>query len=347
MVNETNVLDKSLDSAFEEEELDNTIDINDKEIDNSNETDTTSENEETLETLMQEFQSKTEKKDNKTNNNINNSEQITEQQSNKSKGNNNSKDLIDANGNVIAKAGAERRFYEENIRLKKEKEHFNTRVLPTIKQNYEAMRTKIASYEEAFKAMRADDLDASEISTGIALIRNWKKSPEETIKYLLTQAKSYGINIDNVTNSGVDMAAINQMLDEKLQPFVQERENAYREQQIKQQSRQIYNNFMYKFPDAAKHKKEIAYIMNKNPNMSLDAIYYQLKNHYLENGYDFNVPLEEIINKNNQKTNNVKNFNSPNTNQTINTQQIKTNIASINKSYEDIIKESMKNYKRK
>lgn len=343
MIDENNVLDEGLDKAFDTD--DNIIDISDT-GENINETETetnASEQEETLEGLMQEFQSKTTKENNKSNNTVDNSKQITEQSTNKSRGNNNSKDLVDKDGNIIAKAGAERRFYEENLRLKRERDHFNTNTLPIIKKNYESMRIRVASYENAMKAMKADDLTPEDVSMGIDLIRSWKKSPEETMKFLLTQAKSYGINIKD-DNSATDMAAISQMLDQKLQPFIQERENIIRNQQISQRSKQIYDDFINRYPDAKIHAKELAYLYRKNPNMNLDGVYYQLKNHYLENGYDFNTPLEEIINK---KPNNTVPFSSPNVNQTINAQKIKQPIASVNKSYDDIIKETMLNFKRK
>lgn len=343
MSNEINTLDEGLDKAFDTDE--NVIDISESDgIDNDVETETNnSEKEETLEGLMQEFQGKTTKESNKSDNTVNNTKQTTEQSTNKSKGNNNSKDLVDKDGNIIAKAGAERRFYEENLRLKRERDNFNTNTLPIIKKNYESMRIKVASYENAMKAMKADDLSPDDVSMGIELIRSWKKSPEETMKFLLTQAKSYGINIQS-DNSATDMAAISQMLDQKLQPFIQERENIIRNQQISQRSKQIYNDFVNRYPDAKIHAKELAYLYRKNPNMGLDGVYYQLKNHYLENGYNFNTPLAEIINK---KPNNTVPFNSPNVNQTVNAQKIKQPIASVNKSYDDIIKETMLNFKRK
>lgn len=344
-MDDKNALDNELDTAFEDDIDNDVIDIKDNDT-NVDENETISNEETTLESLMQEVQAKTEKKDNKIDTNINNIKQNAEQSNNKQPRNNNSKDLTDANGNIIAKAGAERRFYEENVRLKKEKEDFTNRVLPTIRKNYEDMRTKAIAYETAFKALKADDLTPEEINSGIELIRNWKKSPEDTMKFLLTQAKSYGINLDNTT-SGVDMAAISQMFDQKLQPFIQERENAIREQEIKNKSRMIYDNFMRSFPDAKIHNKELAILARKYPERSLDALYYQLKNHYLEHGYDFNTPLAEIINKTNTKPNNSVAFSNIQTNQTINAQNIKQPIASVNRSYEDIIKETMKTFKRK
>ena len=313
------------------------IGVDDEKIEES------SDENDTLENIMQEAQGTSKQKSDTTDQEINNVEQI-KKQSTKQRGNNNSQDLVDANGNIIAKAGAERRFYEENVKLKRDKEIFNTKVLPTLKENYNNMLAKVQAYDETFKALRADDLTPDDIQTGLELVRQWKKSPADTMKFLLTQAKSYGINVDGV-NSGVDAAAINQMLDQKLQPFIQEREQREQERQIQIKAKKTYDDFMSKYPDAINHTDELAYLYKRNPNMSLDAIYYQLRNHYAENGYDFNTPLAEILNSRKQKPNRAS-FNSTNVNQNLNAAKIQPSIASVNKSYDAIIKEVLKNNKK-
>lgn len=331
-------IDTELDNIMNgvDEDFDD-LDTNDEKIEES------SEKLDTLENIMQDVQETSKQKGNTTDQEINNVEQ-TKKQSTKQRGNNNSQDLVDAEGNIIAKAGAERRFYEENVKLKRDKEIFNTKVLPTLKENYNNMLAKVQAYDETFKALRADDLTPDDIQTGLELVRQWKKSPADTMKFLLTQAKSYGINIDGV-NSGVDAAAINQMLDQKLQPFIQEREQREQERQIQEKAKRTYDDFISKYPDAINHTDELAYLYKKNPNMSLDAIYYQLRNHYAENGYDFNTPLAEILNSRKQKPNRAS-FNSTNVNQNLNAATIQPSIASVNKSYDAIIKEVMRNNKK-
>lgn len=338
-LNVTNDIDNELDNIMNS--VDEDIDENTGENNETSE-ESTQEND-TLEDIMQEVQDTSKQKSDTTDKNINTDEQI-KKQPNKQRGNNNPQDLVDENGNVIAKAGAERRFYEENVKLKRDKEIFNTKVLPTLKENYNNMLAKVQAYDETFKALRADDLTTDDIQTGLELVRQWKKSPADTLKFLLTQAKSYGINIEGI-NNGVDTAAINQMLDQKLQPFMQEREQKEQERLIQQKAKRTYDDFMTKYPDAINHTDELAFLYKRNPNMSLDAIYYQLRNHYAENGYDFNTPLAEILNNRKQKPNKTS-FNSVNINQDLNGTKIQPSIASINKSYDAIIKEVLKNNKK-
>lgn len=288
---ENNLLDDQLDDAFntEGDSFNDTTEENQQQESNDFE-----EGSESLDDLIKDLQTDSTKEDQKIDKEINNTQQNIQQSTNKRTRNNNSKDLVDENGNVIAKAGAERRFYEENVRLKRDRDVFNTQVLPKIREQYDAMKQRVETYQQTFDALRANDMTPEEIQTGIELMRKWKQSPQDTLKYLLTNAKSYGINVDSLT-SGVDVAAINQMLDEKLQPFMQEREARLQEVQIKNQARNEYNNFMQRFPDAKVHTKELAYLIRKQPNLSLDSAYYMLRSHYAENGFDFNTPLEQIL----------------------------------------------------
>lgn len=333
----SNENENSLDEAFDE-----IINTNDENFGLNDETFTETEDKvETLEELMSEGEQKSTQTDSKDNQEININEQNSKQQSNKSKGNNNSQDLVDENGNVLAKAGAERRFYEENQKLKREKEIFNNKVMPQIKQEYNTMVAKINAYNETFKSMQMGDLSTEDIQLGMELIRQWKQSPKDTINFLLTQAKSYGINIDE--NGKSDMAAINQMLDQKLQPFLQERELRDKQIQARQNAENIYNNFMSKYPDAKNHVDEIAYLYKRNPNQSLDAIYFQLQNYYLRNNYDFNTPLAEIQK---QKQQNKNTFNGINVNQNVKASNIQAPIAKANASFDTIIREAMKSVKK-
>ena len=342
MSNETlDQFDQSFNEALTDvEDTDDTLDLTDNVQNEDNKTTEVGEPE-SLDDLMQQIQEGKSEKSDLSDKKVDNTEQTSKQQPNKSKRNNNSQDLLDENGNVIAKAGAERRFYEENIKLKRDRDIFNTQVMPKLRQNYDAMVSRVKAYEDAMKSMQSGDLTPQDIQTGMELIRQWKKSPQDTLKFLLTQAKSYGINVEGF--GGVDVSAINQMLDEKLKPFIQEREANLQRQQIHDQSIKQYNDFIQRYPDAEKHTEELAYLLRKNPSMSLDAVYFMLRNHYSTKGYDFNTPLAEILQKN-AKT--QVNMTMPHTNPGNNVEKVTQTVAPINKSYDTIIREVLKNAKK-
>ena len=339
MSNETlDQFDKNLSTGLDDDE-DITLDLEDDTDDTIEPSKT--EEPSNLEDLIKDAQGLETKTSSPDNTEINQTKQTNEQKSIKSKRNNTSQDLVDENGNIIAKAGAERRFYEENVKLKRDRDIFNTQVMPKLRQNYDAMVARVKAYEDAMSSMKSGDLTPEDVQTGMDLIRQWKKSPQETLKFLLTQAKGYGINIEGV--GGIDTNAINQMLDEKLKPFMQEREAKLQQQQIQQRSIQQYNDFIQRYPDAERHTEELAYLLRKNPNMSLDAVYFMLRNHYSTKGYDFNTPLAEILQKG---VNNKVNMTMPHTNPDNNVEKITQKVAPINKSYDSIIKDVLRNAKK-
>lgn len=334
-------LDDLLNESFTDDDGE---EFNDENSDIETENDGFKEEDNSLEALMSDSQEESKKKTDKSDKDVDSSKQINEQKQNKSRSGNNSKDLVDKDGNIIAKAGAERRFYEENVKLKRERDDFNNRVIPTIRQQYDAMVAKVTSYDQAFQAMKAQDMTPEDVNLGIELIRQWKQDPKKTIDFLLTQAKSYGINV-NDDPTGINMQAINQMLDEKLKPFIQEREIRQKDIEVTNRARQVHDEFLNNYPDARVHTKELAYLVRQNPNLSLDAIYYKLKSHYAEKGYDFNTPLEEILQNRQTMSTKTSDFGSINTNQNVPMQPIKQNIASVSKSYDSIIKEALKSNK--
>lgn len=340
MDNEENGIESQLDSAINEEN-DSFGSDNSVTGDNNEEN---SEGTESLDDIMSSISQKTTKTGqqnvDKVGTTTQNTQRTTQQ---RQRGSNNSGDLVDKDGNIIAKAGAERRFYEQAMRLKQERDVFHSQVLPKLRKNYSELQSRVKSYTAAMEALKANDLSSDDIQTGIELIRQWRKSPADTMKFLLTQAKSYGINIDDGTKSTTDLAAISQMIDEKLRPFNQERENAQRVQQIRQNATSAYKGFINKYPDVRNHTNEIAYLLKSDPSLSLDTAYYVLRNYYSTKGYNFNTPLAEI---NKQKSKNNASFNMPNVNQTNQTANVSGKVASINSSYKDIIKDVLKNVKR-
>lgn len=339
MSNETlDQFDKNLSTGLDDDD-DITLDLEDDTDDTIEPSKT--EEPSNLEDLIKDAQGLETKTSSPDNTEVNQTKQTNEQKPIKPKRNNTSQDLVDENGNIIAKAGAERRFYEENVKLKRDRDIFNTQVMPKLRQNYDAMVARVKAYEDAMSSMKSGDLTPEDVQTGMDLIRQWKKSPQETLKFLLTQAKGYGINIEGV--GGIDTNAINQMLDEKLKPFMQEREAKLQQQQIQQRSIQQYNDFIQRYPDAERHTEELAYLLRKNPNMSLDAVYFMLRNHYSTKGYDFNTPLAEILQKG---VNNKVNMTMPHTNPDNNVEKITQKVAPINKSYDSIIKDVLRNAKK-
>ena len=252
-----------------------------------------------------------------------------------------SQDLVDANGNVIAKAGAERRFYEENQRMKHEMANFNNVVLPQIRQQYQEMQTELANYKGIVEGLHAQDLSPQDIQSGLDFVRNWRKNPKEVVKFLLTSLQSSGIDIDiDGMQASSQAAAIKQMIDEKFEPFMKEREEAERIAKEEAEVEQNYNAFITQYPDSVVHDKALAFMIRKDPTLTPEVAYLRLKNYYLRNNLDFSKSLEEIAQEKQTKPNTGIPQN-PNVSENVVTKQRQQRVASVGTSINDIIKGAM------
>ena len=244
-------------------------------------------------------------------------------------------DLVDRDGNVIARGGKERRFYET---AQKERQRADT-----LTNEINTLRTKVEAFEGTANLPNQYNLTPEELTTGAQLISAFKDNPVDTIKYLLTEAQSAGHNIEGV-GQGTDVAALGKMLDDKLSPLTTERQQTLEHQQRQEQATQIYDQFMSSYPDSAVHQDTLAQLLERDTTLSPEAAYFKLKSFYLEKGLDWNTPLDvheqniqaQVQTKENTQSS-LPSGSTPADNVTDAAQ-----IASVDTDMEDIIKDSMR-----
>ena len=196
-------------------------------------------------------------------------------------------DLVDANGNVIAAGGKERRFYETAQRERGRAEG--------LQKELDTVKSQLQAVNDAGTLGTQYNLTPEELTTGAQLISSYKNNPVDTIQYMLTQAQSSGYNVDNITSGGsTDMSAVKQMLDNALAPLVQDRQEKVEEQAAQQRATEIYNDFMTRFPDAAVHENSLSRLLQQEPNLSVEAAYYKLQSYYASRGLDWTKSLETL-----------------------------------------------------
>jgi|TARA_Y100000310_G_scaffold263231_1_gene273295 hypothetical protein len=248
------------------------------------------------------------------------------------------KDLIDRQGNIIAKGGPERRHYETAQRLKQE----NTTLTNRVTQ-LEGESKAIAG---AGNLGTQFNLTPDELTTGAQIMAAFKENPADTVKYLLTQTQAAGHNIDGIGGT-TDSAAIKQMLETALAPFVQERQDRLDTQNREQEALYTYNAFSAKYPDAAIHENSLARLIETDNSLTPDTAYFKLKAFYAEKGLDWNVPLETYAraaqaqkNKRADETSDATQLPSGGTDDANVTNT--PIVADPSESYDNIIRESMK-----
>lgn len=190
--------------------------------------------------------------------------------------------LRDKDGNIIARAGGERRTYE--MAMAKLKKYDETEI--------PALRAQIAAFEKAAN-YKEYDLDATGAASALKLYSAFIKDPAATLKWMLTQTQAQGIKVDLGTGVGITPEAIKAMIAEHTAPLRETKEREQAEEKSKKEAQKEYDSFLERFPDAAAQEDGIAFLLNKNPSLSLDGAYYQLKLLFKERGLDWNKPLSE------------------------------------------------------
>lgn len=196
------------------------------------------------------------------------------------------------NDGTVIRGGPERRLYEKTQKLENERQQLNSQLQQANEQLQQA-QGQVKAYEQAFSGAKELGVSPQEANIGHRLIASYKNDPVGTVNYLLTELKAAGYDTSQIGGSTVDTNAIQRSIERQLQPIT----SKYREEQQRtEQDQQIdneVNQFFNRFPDASPHENEIAQIVERNPNMSLDAAYYALREYFARNQLDWSRPLQQ------------------------------------------------------
>lgn len=198
-----------------------------------------------------------------------------------------SQDLVDGQGNVVAKGGIERRHYENSQRFKGEAQR--------LTRENQGLQSQLDAIKESGNLGTQYNLTPDQLVTGAQLMRGFLDNPVETVKTLLTQAQAAGHNIDDLGNGGIDASAIKRMVDDAVKPLIAEQETRNVTQQNEQESLRIYNEFMTRYPDAKVHEGALAQLLQREQTLSPEAAYFKLRSFYLENNLDWTKPYTTIL----------------------------------------------------
>lgn len=197
-------------------------------------------------------------------------------------------DLVDAQGRVIAKAGAERRHYETAQRLNRE--------VVTVRQELERTAAQLNAFREAAQLPTQLGLSPEESASGLQLAASWKANPVGTIKYLLEQAQAAGHNVEGL-GVGTDFNAIKTMIANELAPFRQQAQTERQAQEAQVHARQAMQSLVADFGEQALTNGEaLAKILDaaaqQGRSMSLEQAYLRFANWCRERGFDPHSPID-------------------------------------------------------
>lgn len=242
-------------------------------------------------------------------------------------------DIKDAQGNIVAAGGKERRFYETAQREKQRAD--------TVSRELAIANAQLEAVNNAGTLGTQYDLTPEELTSGAQIMSSFMKQPVETIQYLLTQAQAMGHNVDAISGGGVDMQAIQQMLSTQLQPLMETHQQTQETEQVNARALEIYNEFHAKYPDAVPHEDTLSRLLQDDPTLSPEAAYYKLQSYYSKNGLDWTKPLAVLKQEQQQQASVNTPRQPPEGNVTPINVRDTSEVADVNTSTDDIIRQSM------
>ena len=200
------------------------------------------------------------------------------------------KDLtITENGQqLVVRGGAERRFYEQREIARQQAD--------TFKQEAEAARTEARNIQEKYDMLNAGverlhGADARTVAIGVQMVSDLQRDPVGTMKKLLAEVTAQGYKIEEL-GAGVDTAAIQRMIDERLPRNTQTEQT---DEEILAEATAEANQFFNRFPDARVHDELLARVMRDYPGTDLHTAYFNLKSSFADKGFDWSRSLEDNI----------------------------------------------------
>lgn len=190
--------------------------------------------------------------------------------------------LVDAQGNVIARAGRERRLYEQQRAVE--------RAVTPLRQELDQTKAQLQAFREAAQLPTQLGLNPQDVTTAMQFMSHWRRDPVGAARNMLTELKAAGYNLDEL-GSTVDAGAIRRMVMDAVAPFQQDREaERQRAEQQAAVQREIESVFT-DMPWTRNQQSELALVLEADPQLPLREAAYRLQVWAIQNGYDIWKPI--------------------------------------------------------
>lgn len=216
--------------------------------------------------------------------------------------------LVDATGKIVAKAGAERRFYETQVRPALAEANRAQQEHQLLWNKFQDTQSKLSAMETVATAYKQYGLSDDEYTEGLSLLKSWKENPVGVAVQMLTTLQNKGYNVSTLLGQpagelegeGVAQTLtpvqVNQMIQQALaaqrvgpsngaaQPNPQAQQEA-----LMQQAKNEADSFLSNpaFPYARIHEQSIARLLQSDPSLSMEGAYAKLQHWAYQNGLDF------------------------------------------------------------
>jgi len=206
--------------------------------------------------------------------------------------------LVNGVGEIVARAGSERRMYEKMSNATRQAAAMQQQ-LGTATQLGQRLQNEIEGMRQVQGLTKELRMSTEEAVVGLKLVDMFKKSPEDFFKYVLRQMTEAGHDVSKMLPeagaSAIDPAGIKSLVEKTIQtalgPMAQTQQQTANDTRIMAEATQEYNDFIARYPDVGPHEDAISRMIQAEPQLTLDAAYYKLQAFVAHNRLDWSLPL--------------------------------------------------------
>lgn len=211
----------------------------------------------------------------------------------------NTRDLVDPiTGRVVAKGGIERRVYEEGQRHSRENNQ--------LKQQLQQATQRLSAVNEVTQEAVRLNVSPQDQLVAVRIMSEFMRDPVKTLETLVAEVKSKGYPIpflEQGVTPGMDMAAIQRMIDNKMSPITEQQTQARQQQEHQRRAEAEINSFLEDNQEANSNLDVLSEMLQAQPGLSLHSAYTKMIRWAHENQLDWTQSLKQQIAASRQQPN--------------------------------------------
>lgn len=213
-------------------------------------------------------------------------------------------------GQIIAKAGTERRLFEKTQRLGV--------ALDNKSQALAKYELEDKTFDNLRGKIKSHGLSVDEFAEGINMVIAYKSDPIGTAKKVLESVLAMGHNVTDIlgadAGNAIEMSAVSKMLDERLKPLLQPLDQKRVSDENTEKAQKAWEKFCDENEYADVHEVTLDRMLGSNPDLTPQKAYNALRQFAYDRNLDFSLPLGPQIERlQSAKKNNSNRGNPPRT----------------------------------
>lgn len=185
-------------------------------------------------------------------------------------------------GRVLARDAAETRLYQDAVSHRRKNEELVRQV--------QSLETEKNAYVQANQHMQTLGLTPVDAANAMQFMAHYRRDPVAALKNIIAEVQAAGHNLEGISGD-TNFAAIQQMVQQAVAPFVGDRQATLQQQQEQARLGQELDNLIAERPWVSGQLRELDKLLEVQPNLSLRDAIHEMELYAVRHGFDLSQPL--------------------------------------------------------